>query len=92
MRGIYNTTSDPEFRCSSRCFWKESYISFGFLSHCQNLTASTLASNPNTTMNVHADGSRVIFNLTTPGSMTFEMVMVTMYRTQIKIAANDLRP
>jgi hypothetical protein len=72
--------------------WKESYISLGFISHCQDVTASTLASNPNTSMNVHADGSRDIFNLTTLGDMTFGMVMDIMYRTQIKIAAAGLRP
>src|SRR5690349_17699840 len=43
FRGIYNIHTTPHFTCTSNCTWKDSYISLGFASKCQNVTESTFA-------------------------------------------------
>ncbi|KAH7357351.1 hypothetical protein BKA66DRAFT_553015 [Pyrenochaeta sp. MPI-SDFR-AT-0127] len=89
FRGIYNMTSDPQFMCSSRCIWKDPYISLGFASRCEDVTAPTLASISN--VNMTASYNSGTYNMTTPGKINLGMDFDPLYRTQINIVATGFR-
>jgi hypothetical protein len=85
LRGVYNITSSPDFKCNSRCVWHDSYVSLGFTSQCKDVTIATLASNANTTSN--ETYNRGIYQLKTPGKISIDMHFESLYRTQIKTNA-----
>ncbi|KAH7093249.1 hypothetical protein FB567DRAFT_170781 [Paraphoma chrysanthemicola] len=89
LRGVYNISSNPEFKCNSMCVWHDSYISLGFTSQCKDVTTATLASNFNTTSN--QTYNRGVFNLTTPGKVTLGMGLDLLWRTQINVNATGFK-
>lgn len=42
-RALFNVQSQPVFNCTSKCAWKESYISLGFGTNCTDVTTETHA-------------------------------------------------
>ena len=67
FRGIYNITTKFDLKCTSSCTWKDSYISLGFASRCQNVTEPTMA-----TVTL-SNSTKSKTSLTTPGKVALQV-------------------
>ncbi|KAI8933733.1 hypothetical protein NX059_009449 [Plenodomus lindquistii] len=91
FQGIYSKALGPDFTCNSNCIWKDSYISAGFVSRCENVTVQTLARNKNVTSLAAPSNARA-YNVSTPGGVVIGVTIDTLFRTQISVAAKVTRP
>ncbi|RDA94607.1 hypothetical protein CP533_2444 [Ophiocordyceps camponoti-saundersi (nom. inval.)] len=67
LQGIYNISTPPTFSCSGACQWQGSYVSLGFKTTCQDVTAATLRTRNCMTRPVGNQGFEFSFcNVTTP--------------------------
>ncbi|KAK3313987.1 hypothetical protein B0H66DRAFT_594797 [Apodospora peruviana] len=68
--GLYNITAPPKYNCTSKCLWKQAYVSLGFESICENVTQATMATEK---CSGEPDGTgRMECNMTTPGNITLQ--------------------
>ncbi len=87
-RGIYNISSTAVFNCTSTCVWTNSYVSLGFASWCDNVTAATL---PTVKYVTPASPDTVHISMTTPGGVAINASFTkTDWQTVINVVANDL--
>ncbi|KAL2063693.1 hypothetical protein VTL71DRAFT_5498 [Oculimacula yallundae] len=65
LRGIYQNTWSPLFKCTTNCTWQDTYTSLGFDSSCSDVTAETLS-----TQICVKSGSNATCNFKTPGNIS----------------------
>ncbi|KAF2473899.1 uncharacterized protein BDR25DRAFT_386823 [Lindgomyces ingoldianus] len=88
--GIFNITATPFFKCHSKCVWKESYVSLGFVSNCADVTVATLASNITRNDAQYYDHDNW---MTTPGNISiYAHFSQTSEATKVNVVAVSLVP
>ncbi|RGP71229.1 hypothetical protein FLONG3_7179 [Fusarium longipes] len=85
--GLYDMRSVPLFECGGACVWRDSYISLGFKSTCENVTVSTLKTE--TCVGPHKQGTDFVHhcNMTTPGGIKLDTQYATDFLTTFRINA-----
>lgn len=69
---LYNISTPPLYNCSSRCIWKDTYVTLGFDSTCSNVTLPTLKTEQCWQDVKNAGLSVTTCNMTTPGNITMQ--------------------
>lgn len=87
-RALFNVQSQPVFNCTSKCVWKDSYVSLGFGTNCTDVTTETHAT-------IRQDNSTSQtghwWNMTTPGNISLRLgYSSTSWLSLAQVAAVDL--
>ncbi|ETS85614.1 hypothetical protein PFICI_03639 [Pestalotiopsis fici W106-1] len=86
-KALFDVKAQPVFNCTSRCLWKESYISLGFKTTCTDVTVETHA----TIRQDNYTGMGHWFNMTTPGDIPLRAgYSASSWLTLAHVAADDL--
>ncbi|PHH80186.1 hypothetical protein CDD80_2557 [Ophiocordyceps camponoti-rufipedis] len=90
LQGIYNISTPPIFSCSGSCQWRQPYISLGFKTVCENVTAATLGSQRcGKASTAHYSGFKLC-NMTTPqGTRIQTRFSSTSFATTFRLNATS---
>ncbi|KAF7541034.1 hypothetical protein G7054_g953 [Neopestalotiopsis clavispora] len=86
-KALFDVNAQSVFNCTSRCVWKQTYVTLGFATNCTDVTAETHV----TIRMDNNTGMGQWFNMSTPGNITLRAgYSPTSWLTLAQVAAVDL--